>query len=77
MMRITNLQKRGDHGWLWHVEGESGYFYTTKGGEGIFHDDPDHGIYNRQLTGLSQFEACNTYSGMRRKLIRWFNGEDN
>lgn len=76
MLKITNLQKYGGHGWLWHIEGETGYFYTTKGGEGIFHDDPEKGISRKQLTGMSQFESCKTASGMRRKLTRWFNDED-
>lgn len=73
--RVTNLQRYGDRGWLWHIDGHSGYYYTSKNGEGIFHDDPEKGVWNRQITGLCQFTACSTRSGMRRKLIRLYEND--
>ena len=76
MVKIKHLQRYGDHGWMWRIEGEGGYYYTSKGGSGIFHDDPNKGIWNKQLVGMSQFEACATASGMRRKLNRYYNEED-
>ena len=69
---IVNLQKYGEYGWIWEIRGRTGYFYTTKMGEGIFYDDPERGVFRKQITGLCQFSACRTYSGMRRKLLRYF-----
>ena len=83
MAKIYGLRRFGKRGWLWHIEcesgyyytSESGYYYTSEDGEGIFYEDLERGVA-KQLTGLGQFEACATYSGMRRKLIRWFNLDD-
>lgn len=70
--RIHKLEKREDRFWLWLVDEFEGYFYTNKNGTGIFYDNPQKGIFRKQLTGTCQFIACDTPSGMRRKLTRWF-----
>lgn len=71
---IKNLYHDQDGHWSWrNANGESrGLYYTTNQGEGIFYQSDETGDV-RQITGLCQFSACETASGMRRKLNReWF-----
>lgn len=62
-----------DGHWSWrNANGESrGLYYTNREGEGIFYQDDRTGNI-RQITGLCQFQACDTASGMRRKLNKMF-----
>lgn len=62
-----------DGHWSWrNANGESrGLYYTNREGEGIFYQDDRTGSI-RQITGLCQFQACDTPSGMRRKLNKMF-----
>ena len=71
---IKNLHHDRDGHWSWrNGNGESrGLYYTNREGEGIFYQDDLTGN-THQITGLCQFQACETASGMRRKLNRdWF-----
>lgn len=69
---IKNLHHDGSS-WMWrNANGESrGLYYTSNEGEGIFYQDDRTGNV-RQITGLCQFSACETASGMRRKLNKIF-----
>lgn len=84
MMTIKKLTKDADGSWNWHVVPDEDeyialgdedmadrYFFTDRYGEGIFCEYPNGNV--KQLTGTMQFSACETVSGMRRKLIKWFN----
>lgn len=58
--------------WSWQFEGDDDVFYETgKDGDGIW-------MYNvrkndrKQIAGTCQFTACQTASGMRRKLEKYF-----
>lgn len=57
--------------WSWQMEYENIYYETGKDGDGIW-------MYNvrtnerKQIAGTCQFSACQTASGMRRKLERYF-----
>jgi hypothetical protein len=70
---IKNLHHDQGGSWTWrNSNGESrGVYYTTRDGEGIFFQDDLTGS-TRQITGLCQFQACDTASGMRRKLNKMF-----
>jgi hypothetical protein len=70
---IKDLHHDSDGSWIWrNSNGESrGVYYTTRNGEGIFFQDDLTGS-TRQITGLCQFQACDTASGMRRKLNKMF-----
>lgn len=77
MIKIKNL--RCDEGrWMWRVEDDGNEieacYYTNKSGEGIFRQH-DNTSRTEQITGTCQFAACETVSGTRRKLMRFFNKE--
>lgn len=67
---IKDLHHDGSS-WMWrNANGKSlGMYFTSNSGEGIFFQDDETGNI-RQVTGLGQFQACETASGMRRKLNR-------
>ena len=69
---IRDLQHHKDGSWTWrNANGMSlGVYYTSKEGEGIFFQHENGNV--RQITGLCQFAACETASGMRRKLNKIF-----
>lgn len=81
-IKIKNLHNEGSQ-WFWHLSSDdmifiSGQritaedtFFTAENGQGIFFQTDDNDIH--QISGLSQFSACETNSGMRRALIRFFN----
>jgi hypothetical protein len=70
---IKELHHDQDGSWTWrNSNGESrGVYYTTRDGQGIFFQDDLTGN-TRQITGLCQFQVCDTASGMRRKLNKMF-----
>lgn len=70
---IKDLHHDKDGSWTWrNANGRSrGLYYTNREGEGIFYQDDESGNV-RQVTGLCQFSACDTASGMRRKLNKMF-----
>lgn len=77
MTKIKNL--RCDDGrWFWRLvtdgREDPGTYFTNRMGEGIFYQD-DKTCNVRQLTGTCQFSACETASGTRRKLMRYYNEE--
>lgn len=58
--------------WFWRNGTNSrGVYYTNKNGEGIFFQSDLTGE-TKQIEGTCQFSACDTASGMRRKLNRIF-----
>lgn len=68
---IKNLQHSGRE-WTWRAgENSRGTYYTDRNGNGIFYQDDRTGD-TRQLVGTAQFSACQTESGMRRKLNKIF-----
>ena len=70
-MTIKNLQKNGKE-YTWRNGNESrGVYYTNSNGEGVFFQSERTGE-TRQLVGTCQFTACETVSGMRRKVARLF-----
>jgi hypothetical protein len=68
-MKIENLKKQDDGRWTWTVDGVA--YATNQAGNGMFLED-DHGFYSKQTVGTCDFKACETVSGMRRKLKEWF-----
>ena len=74
-MKIRKLTRHEDGHWTWYVgDDDSRIYYTNKDGQGIF-VIRDCENASRQLTGTCQFSACETVSGMRRKLHRFFDDE--
>ena len=77
-MKIKGLT-RNENEWTWRVEtddpyfryGTDGVYYTDKDGCGIFFQR-DGAYAPKQITGTCQCEACETASGMRRKIAKWF-----
>jgi len=70
-MAIKNLQKNGME-YTWRNGNESkGVYYTNRNGEGVFFQSDRTGE-TRQLIGICQFSACETMSGMRKKINRLF-----
>jgi len=70
-MAIKNLQKNGME-YTWRNSNESrGVYYTNGNGEGVFFQSDRTGE-TRQLVGTCQFSACETLSGMRKKINRLF-----
>jgi len=70
-MAIKNLQKNGME-YTWRNSNESrGVYYTNESGEGVFFQSDRTGE-TRQLVGTCQFSACETLSGMRKKINRLF-----
>lgn len=68
---ITNLHNDSDS-WTWRNSTESrGVYYTNNNGEGVFFQSDRTGE-TRQIVGTSQFSACSSASGMRKKLNRIF-----
>ena len=68
---ITDLHQEGKQ-WFWKNAYDSrGTYYTNKSGEGIFFQSGRTGE-TRQILGTCQFSACETASGMRRKLNKMF-----
>ena len=58
--------------WFWRNSNDSrGVYYTDKNGEGVFFQSDKTGK-TKQLIGTTQFSACETESGMRRKINRLF-----
>lgn len=85
-MTIKNL-RHDDREWYWEIAAEavseldnnrcfprSGdvTFCTDKRGDGIFFIGTDGSL--GQIAGTCQFSACETASGMRRKIARYFEG---
>jgi hypothetical protein len=68
-MKIENLKKQDDGRWTWTVYGVA--YATNQAGNGMFTSD-EYGFYNVQTVGTCDFRACETVSGMRRKLKEWF-----
>lgn len=65
---ITSLKHHENGSWTWRrAKNSTGVYYTTGAGEGIFFQSDRTGS-TKQIEGLSQFHACRTASGMRRKL---------
>lgn len=76
MYKIKNLHC-DDGQWFWRVinpdgSEDPGVYYTNRMGEGIFYQD-DKTCRTRQITGTCQFSACETASGTRRNLMRYYN----
>ena len=69
MTKITNVRHNEDGRWTWEVDGKG--YATNKAGNGIFEED-EYGFYNIQTVGTCDFQACETVSGMRKKLKNWF-----
>lgn len=69
---IKDLHHDGSS-WTWrNANGKSlGLYFTSNEGEGIFFQQDKTGNI-KQITGLCQFAACETASGMRRKLNKMF-----
>ena len=68
---IKNLHNDGKQ-WFWHnANDDRGVYYTDSNGEGIFFQSSKTGN-TKQITGTCQFKACQTASGMRRKLNGMF-----
>ena len=69
---IKNLH-REENRWFWRTDSNQGVYYTDKNGQGIFYQSDRTGE-EKQLVGTCQFSACETVSGMRRKLNKLFDG---
>ena len=77
-MKIKNLTRNGNE-WMWRIDTDDPYsrydtdgvYYTDKDGYGIFFQK-DGAYPPKQITGTCQFSSCDTASGMRRKLIKYF-----
>ena len=68
---IKDLHNDGKQ-WFWRNDNNSkGVYYTDKNGEGIYFQHDRNGE-ETQLVGTCQFTACETASGMRRKLNKLF-----
>lgn len=67
-MKIQNLKHHADGSWTFHIN-DKGCYYTNRLGDGLFYQEHSTGNCF-QLLGTSQFSACKTASGMRRKLYR-------
>lgn len=69
---IKHLHHHKDGHWSWiNANGMSlGLYYTDRLGEGIFFQHENGNV--KQIAGLCQFSACETASGMRRKLNNMF-----
>lgn len=72
-MKIANVRHEDDGRWTWTVDGVS--YATNKAGNGMFRKD-EYGFFNRQTVGTCDFVACQSVSGMRRKLNNWFNADE-
>ena len=66
---IKNIKHSENGRWTWEVDGIG--YATNNAGNGIFRED-EYGCYNYQVVGTCDFHACNTMSGMRRKLKLFF-----
>lgn len=82
-IKVINLVHQDDGSWTWRLEGDGvdnfgydrrndGVYYTNSSGEGVFFQSDRDGS-TRQIIGTCQFSACETASGMRRKLNRMYN----
>lgn len=67
-MKISNI-KQFNNEWTFRTSDNKGVYYTNRNGEGIFFQSDRTGE-TRQLIGTCQFQACQTKSGMKRKLER-------
>jgi hypothetical protein len=70
-MKIKNLHREGNQWFFRNANDSKGVYYTDKSGEGIFFQSDRNGN-TKQYVGTCQFRACETASGMRRKLAREF-----
>lgn len=66
-MKINNLKHQKDGSWTFRTEDNRGTYYTNANGEGLFFQSDRTGE-TKQLIGTCQFSACETASGMRRKI---------
>lgn len=70
-MAIKELRKNGNE-YTWRNGNNSrGCYYTSGNGDGVFFQSDRTGE-TKQLVGTCQFSACETLSGMRRKINRLF-----
>lgn len=68
--------------WTWTIAGGEEYdgdpryiYHTDNDGDGMFRYDRKRDE-DKQIEGLCQFTACQTASGMRRKLEKYFADRD-
>ena len=67
-MNITTVEQF-ENQWMFRTSDGRGTYYTNKNGEGVFFQSDKTGE-TMQLIGTCQFHACETKSGMKRKLNR-------
>ena len=74
-MKINSLTHNSDGSWTFRTEANRGCYYTNANGEGLFFQSDKTGN-TKQLIGTCQFSACETASGMRRKLSKLFEDDN-
>ena len=70
MSKIIGLKHHNDGIWTFRFD-DNGCYYTNHLGDGLWYQEYRTGN-TKQIIGTSQFSACKTVSGMRRKLVRLF-----
>lgn len=68
-MKITDLHRDGNRWFFRNANDSNGIYYTNNAGEGIFFQSDKTGS-EKQIIGTCQFSACETRSGMRKKIAR-------
>lgn len=68
-MKITNIKKEKNQWFFENSNNPRGTYYTNRNGEGLFFQSSRTGE-TKQIIGTCQFSACETSSGMRKKIAK-------